>query len=212
MPRSAKGFTPHRKSVQGFTPFSSHERGFTLVELLVVISIIAILSAVGLVIYSGVQKQGRIAKRIGDLKAIQTALELYHTANNAYPSTGSLGAWRSECNSWNLGGSITADKVVWESDTGNKKLVPTYMPAFPQDPSMDRDNSQNCYLYASNGTDYKFLDMRVTELTAIDIANQRNLVDSVRTGGNCSTTWPDRVWAIYSNNTGANDTSNPACW
>ncbi len=60
-------------------------RGFTLVELLVVISIIAILSAIGLVLYSTVLKQGRDSKRQSDLKSIQLALEQYATEADAYP-------------------------------------------------------------------------------------------------------------------------------
>jgi prepilin-type N-terminal cleavage/methylation domain-containing protein len=41
--------------------------GFTLIELLVSISIIAIISAVGAVMYTQAQKSARDGKRIGDL-------------------------------------------------------------------------------------------------------------------------------------------------
>ncbi|MBI3486384.1 type II secretion system protein [Candidatus Daviesbacteria bacterium] len=50
-------------------------KGFTLVELLVVIAIIAILATVGLVIFSGQQKNARDSKRKSDIDAIATALE-----------------------------------------------------------------------------------------------------------------------------------------
>ena len=65
-------------------------QGFTLIELMVVISIIAILSVIGLTIFSGVQKNARDAKRKADLKAIATALEIYKTksSTNTYPATG----------------------------------------------------------------------------------------------------------------------------
>lgn len=50
--------------------------GFTLVELLVVVSIISILAVVGLVIFFGTQSRARDATRKSDLKTISEALEL----------------------------------------------------------------------------------------------------------------------------------------
>lgn len=54
--------------------------GFTLVELLVVISIIAILSVIGMAIFTGVQKNARDAKRRADIDAIGNALEVAKTS------------------------------------------------------------------------------------------------------------------------------------
>lgn len=59
-----------------------NNKGFTLIELLAVIAIIAILAAMGLVAYSSAQASARDAKRIGDMKAIQSAFEAYAGANN----------------------------------------------------------------------------------------------------------------------------------
>lgn len=61
--------------------------GFTLLELLVVISVIAILITLGITSYSTAQMKARDAKRKGDLRDIQQALEQYYSVcNNIYPS------------------------------------------------------------------------------------------------------------------------------
>lgn len=60
-------------------------KGFTLIELLVTISIIAILIAMGSVAYSNAQLKARDAKRIGDMKDIQGAMEQAYTTGGVYP-------------------------------------------------------------------------------------------------------------------------------
>ncbi|OGE19398.1 hypothetical protein A3J19_01820 [Candidatus Daviesbacteria bacterium RIFCSPLOWO2_02_FULL_41_8] len=63
-------------------PKKSSNGGFTLIELLIVIAIIAILSVVGAVIYSGIQGRARDSKREADINAISQAWE----ANSAKES------------------------------------------------------------------------------------------------------------------------------
>jgi prepilin-type N-terminal cleavage/methylation domain-containing protein len=62
-----------------------NNKGFTLLELLVVISIIGILVAMGSVSYTTAQKKGRDSKRKADLKAIQNAMEECYALDTQYP-------------------------------------------------------------------------------------------------------------------------------
>jgi len=62
-------------------------KGFTLIELLVVVAIIAILAAISVVALNNARARARDAKRLADIKQIQTALELYYLDNNGYPSS-----------------------------------------------------------------------------------------------------------------------------
>ena len=61
------------------------QRGFTLIELLVVIAIIGLLSTLAVVALNNARMKARDAKRVSDVKQVQTALELYFNDVNLYP-------------------------------------------------------------------------------------------------------------------------------
>jgi len=65
------------------------KNGFSLLELLVVISIIGILIVIAAVGFTAAQKRGRDARRRGDLKAWQDALEQTYAEEVDYQGTGS---------------------------------------------------------------------------------------------------------------------------
>jgi general secretion pathway protein G len=61
-------------------------KGFTLIELLVVIAIIGLLSTLAVVALTGARAKARDARRLSDVKQIQTALDLYYADQNTYPA------------------------------------------------------------------------------------------------------------------------------
>lgn len=92
--------------------------GFTLFELLVSISIIAILTALASVSFSVAQKKARDSRRMEDMKMIQSAAEQYYSLNTyAYPLTYTAGT------KWTAPGG----QVVLESVPSDPKNTAPYV-------------------------------------------------------------------------------------
>lgn len=112
------------------------QKGFTLIELLVVIAIIGLLSTLAVVSLNNARQKSRDAKRVSDIKQIQTALELYYNdSTTGYPAT--------------LGTSIALGGTTY---MGQVPVAPT-----PADGTCN--GTQNSYAYtpvgaASNYTSY----------------------------------------------------------
>jgi prepilin-type N-terminal cleavage/methylation domain-containing protein len=103
-------------------------KGFTLIEMLVVISLIGILAALAMVSFSSVQKQARDTARKSDLKQYQTATESYASKNNG-------------------GYFVSATAQTASSGTYCTALGIGTCPADPKSPTTD-------YKYISDGTNY----------------------------------------------------------
>ncbi len=157
-----KGFTPHpecsvhthrdawRKARGELSQCPDHKvvaAGFTLVELLVSVSIIAVLMAIGIASYSTLNRQSRDTKRRSDLEQIRSALEMYRSDNGSYPSAGS-GSW------------VVASDVADLTAGLTPYLVSTYMNGVPTDPKAAED-----YMYiATNGSGSNYYGYCVSAL------------------------------------------------
>ena len=85
------------------------QKGFTLIELLVVIAIIGLLSTLAVVSLNNARQKARDAKRVSDVKQVQTALELYYNDANGYPLTA----------------GVASGNAISYSGTTYMQLVPT---------------------------------------------------------------------------------------
>jgi type IV pilus assembly protein PilA len=116
------------------------KKGFTLIELMVVISIISLLSSVVFSSLSAARAKGRDAKRIGDFRSIRTAMELYRNDNSRYPVS------PNNCCTGGPGGShnLNFQAVM------NNLIAGGYLPSIPRDPSPDPNLSYMLYDYGPN--------------------------------------------------------------
>jgi type II secretion system protein G len=127
-------------------------RGFTLIELMVVISIIGLLSSVILASLNTARNKAYDATRKTNLVQVQQALELYYNDNGRYPAGGNGGdnSWASQCS---VGGKVPQNNVIPGLVSGG------YIATLPADPLMDINNNYCCYEYqdSTGGKDYKYM-------------------------------------------------------
>ena len=79
-------------------------KGFTLVELIVVITILAILGTIGFLSRGGYSSRARDSARIGDLAQVSKSLDLSMVVSSSYPAPdGSFAVTYSGGTVWNQG-------------------------------------------------------------------------------------------------------------
>ena len=61
------------------------KKGFTLVELLIVMAVIAILIAIAIPSFRGMQQEANKSKSQGDVRVLKVAIEAYYKNNGTYP-------------------------------------------------------------------------------------------------------------------------------
>ncbi len=88
-------------------------KGFTLIEILVVVGIIGLLSAIVLVGIGPFRAKGRDARRISDLRQVQSGLELYYAKNQKYPTAAN----------WNALKTVLIGAGIGISDISNDPLI-----------------------------------------------------------------------------------------
>lgn len=153
-------------------------RGFTLIELMIVLAIVSLLSGVGYVNFSEARAQARDIERKADLRALQTAIELYRQQHGRYPA-GCKGP-----NQWSgQDGTDYACEVGDPSYNGPGQYIvshdladptisfaPGFMSVLPTDPKLPDGISNVGYRYVTNaeGTAYKVMTINTVEKEVVN--------------------------------------------
>ena len=115
--------------------------GFTIVELLIVIVVIAILAAITIVAYNGIQDRATYTKYNGSITQVKKALDLYYAENDKYPIVTSFQYY-------------CANPTTFLSEIKTSSIAPASC--------KDVDTNYDSYAYRTNGTgsEYKLIYIR----------------------------------------------------
>lgn len=172
--------------------------GFTIVELLIVIVVIAILAAITIVAYNGIQGRARDSQRLSDMKTIQKALEIYKTNNGIYPAaviTPNTGGFETSTNGTNatnflsalVGPNGVSSISVDPKNSGNGTGTPANS-LTPGNSSLNYEYFYYRYNAGYNGCDAARGDFYVLGVSRMDtISSGQKSPDSP--GFSCSTGW-----------------------
>ena len=124
--------------------------GFTLIEILVVMAIMAILAAIGIGAFGGVQSKARDAQRKSDLAAFARAVEMFYNDNGRYPVIGSEADMGTAYDHSGSG-------IVWGQKWEVNGVL--YMNQIPADPKI---------------TNYRFIPLRIDGSTITAVGTTAN--------------------------------------
>lgn len=80
------------------------KNGFTMIELIIIVTIIGILSSIMIVSYGNVQAKSRDSRRKADIEALAGAVQMYKTDYKKYPVLGvECSGYENRVNSTNVG-------------------------------------------------------------------------------------------------------------
>lgn len=157
---------------------NKYQKGFTLIELLVVIAIIGLLASVVLLALNSARAKSRDAKRVADIRQVQSGLELYFNDCGTYPVSvvspgvsltntvklqqGTAAAGGSYCTTVNTAPATATTGIV---NTANANSGTVYITAFPNAPvpaETGCTTAQNTYQYIANSTTAPATDYTIT--------------------------------------------------
>lgn len=174
--------------------------GFTLVELMVTISIIALLSAVLYANFNDARMLARDKARMASLKEAQLSLELYKAQNGRYPAAGcSADSFAGPGPVGDNGSSLTSCANYIVGHTAGVTFVPDFIPALPSDPKSENEDDKGFY-YRTNtdGSEYKLMILDSVEGNLITSFGDEFARCPVLGGGCSGSNVPANTYAVYS--------------
>lgn len=107
--------------------YTTKQKGFTIVELLIVIVVIAILAAISIVAFTGIQQRGRDSARVSDVNSISKALTAYTADGNAWPAAADVQDELEDYTTANLSAEVIG-KISADAPTETNNTVYGYAP------------------------------------------------------------------------------------
>jgi prepilin-type N-terminal cleavage/methylation domain-containing protein len=93
------------------------QSGLTLVELMIVCTIVAIIAVIAMAIYQDIVKKSKLAADQGTVASLRSAVAIYYGQNNGmFPSSGSLETLVTPTPVWNC-------TVSYVYESGNGKIT-----------------------------------------------------------------------------------------
>lgn len=161
-----RGLMPPAPHPMHNTPNRSRAmRGFTLIELVVVISILAILAGALIPRVTNRMAQSRDMRRLSDLQAVKAAVDQYYIDKGAYPvakTNASFGGW----------------DVSQDGDFIPILVQSGYLQDMPKDPLNDATYQYRYYVYpkgtsgCKGNTPFYVLGIRAFETAEVAAANK----------------------------------------
>jgi len=166
--------------------------GFTMIEIMVVITIISLLAGVAYVNFSGARAESRDKVRQNTLLEMQLALELYKSQYEDYPDPG--------CGAAGWVGPGLQGTLGTQCDEYIVGLAPDFISALPVDLTQNAVGDHG-YAYQVNGerNAYKLMSYQTAEADFVnDYDHDFSRCPSNFGSTNCGSTPDDKTYAVYS--------------